>query len=217
MTSSIREMNFRWQSDNSGAWNTNTKPLPFMTLNQGQSPSFNNTIPFGSAPSPAQYEQYNNANNGNNGNNGNNNFQSSFLSNMFEQFKSFISSMMGNPAFGGASNMQALNFDNRQNFPEQGPLSSHPAGMDDKQLAKGLLNNWDAFEDKNKPGFITQNSIREMANKPMSGRAGDDLNVSLAREILSRPDLNRQLDQHSRADQQDGMIDKGNIELVIWR
>ena len=214
MTSSIREMNFRWQSDNSGAWNTNTKPLPFMTLNQGQSPSFNNTIPFGSAPSPAQYEQYNNANNGNNGNN---NFQSSFLSNMFEQFKSFISSMMGNPAFGGASNMQALNFDNRQNFPEQGPLSSHPAGMDDKQLAKGLLNNWDAFEDKNKPGFITQNSIREMANKPMSGRAGDDLNVMLAREILSRPDLNRQLDQHSRTGKQDGWIDKRNIEIVIER
>ena len=208
MTSSIREINFRWQSDNSGAWNTNTKPRPFMSLNQGQPPSFNNTIPFGSAPSPAQYEQYNN---------GNNNSQNSFLSNMIEQFKSFIGSMMGNPALGGASSMPAVNFDNRQNFPEQGPLSSQPAGMDDKQLAKGLLNNWDAFEDKNKPGFITQNSIREMANKPMSGRAGDDLNVSLAREILNRPDLNRQLDQHSRADQQDGMIDKGNIELVIWR
>lgn len=211
MTSSIHGINSSWHSGNSGAWNTNTKPLPFMTLNQGQPLSFNNTIPFGGASSPAQYGQYNN------GNNGNNNFQSSFLSNMFEQFKSFIGSMMGNPAFGGASNMQALNFDNGQNFPEQGPLSSQPAGMDDKQLAKGLLNNWDAFEDKNKPGFITQNSIREMANKPMSGRAGDDLNVSLAREILSRPDLNRQLDQHSRTGKQDGWIDKRNIDRVIER
>lgn len=132
-------------------------------------------------------------------------------SDLMGKIMDYIKSMMG--MGGGNGGVHGGN-----NFPQQSfgsPGSGRPAGMTNKEIAKNLQNNFDYFEDPKKPGLISQERIRDIANRPLTGRFADDRNIQLAREILKRPDLNKLLDQHSKTGQLDGLIDRRNIEIAI--
>ena len=88
------------------------------------------------------------------------------------------------------------------------------SGKTDKEVAQTLRNNFDAFEDPNNPGTISQKMLRNMANNQLTGNYADDQNIMLAREILNRPDLNKLLDQDSETGKQDGLIHKENTEIA---
>ncbi|KMN13371.1 hypothetical protein TU86_13330 [Pseudomonas weihenstephanensis] len=81
-------------------------------------------------------------------------------------------------------------------------------------MAQALRNNFDAFEDPNNPGTISQKMLRNMANNQLTGNYADDQNIMLAREILNRPDLNKLLDQDSETGKQDGLIHRENAEIA---
>lgn len=136
---------------------------------------------------------------------------SPFGNKFMEQIMNYIKSMMGNG--GGNGGVHGGN-----GFPQQPhgmSGSGQLAGMKNKEIAKNLKNNFDFFEDPKKPGYITQERIRDIANSPFTGRFADDRNIQLAQEILKRPDLNRLLDQHSMTGQSDGFIDRKNVDIAI--
>ena len=88
------------------------------------------------------------------------------------------------------------------------------SGKTDREIAQALRNNFDAFEDPNNPGTISQKMLRNMANNQLTGNYADDQNIMLAREILNRPDLNKLLDQDSETGKQDGLIHRENAEIA---
>ncbi len=77
-----------------------------------------------------------------------------------------------------------------QNAPLPPPVNIYANATDDDTKAV-LENNRDVFEDSN--GNITQVKIREIANRPFTGKTADDQMTLLALEILRRPALNRTL------------------------
>ncbi|AQT93859.1 hypothetical protein [Pseudomonas azotoformans] len=83
-------------------------------------------------------------------------------------------------------------------------------------LATELGNNFDYFK-PNEHSKITQNSLREVAGRPLTGNPVDDRMTLLGREILSRPDLNRKLDSDHDVDKSDGLIGRDTIERLSSR
>lgn len=100
-----------------------------------------------------------------------------------------------------------------QSFAQGG---NHAASMNNEQLSQSLLNNFDAFEDRSKPGDISQKSLRDIANSPLTGRSADDQNILLAREVLKRPELNKLLDQDSVTGKQDGLINRESTQIAAY-
>ncbi|WP_312496466.1 hypothetical protein [Pseudomonas cremoris] len=82
-------------------------------------------------------------------------------------------------------------------------------------LAKMLLNNFDAFKDPKQPWFINTQAISDMANKPLTDDASQDQNIRLARELMKRPELVNAIDRHSSTGALDGLIDRKKIEMTI--
>ncbi|QJI28387.1 hypothetical protein HKK55_06560 [Pseudomonas sp. ADAK18] len=77
-----------------------------------------------------------------------------------------------------------------QNAPLPPPVNIYANATDDDTKAV-IENNRDVFQDSN--GNITQAKIREVANRPFTGKTADDNLTMLANEILRRPAMNRSL------------------------
>ncbi len=82
-------------------------------------------------------------------------------------------------------------------------------------LARQLLNNFDAFKDPKTPWFVTTQSLSDMANKPLTGNPAQDQNIRLARELLRRPEVVNALDRHSSTGALDGLIDRQKIQMTL--
>ena len=91
----------------------------------------------------------------------------------------------------------------------------HYSKMNREELAQLLLNNFDAFKDPSKPGYISTESLHAMANKSCSSDPLMNQNIRLAQELLRRPELTDALDRHSSTGALDGLIDRQNLSLVI--
>jgi hypothetical protein len=102
------------------------------------------------------------------------------------------------------------------------PFPTPPGGVDtqyslksNEQLAQQLLDNFRAFRDPKNPGYISADSIHEMANKKCSSDPVMNENIRLAKEMLRRPELMNAIDRHSSTGALDGLIDRENLRLVI--
>ncbi|WP_135309544.1 hypothetical protein [Pseudomonas nabeulensis] len=82
-------------------------------------------------------------------------------------------------------------------------------------LAKMLLDNFDAFKDPKQPWFVTTQTISDMAGKALTGDAAQDRNILLARELMRRPDLVNAMDRHSTTGALDGLIDRRKIQMTL--
>jgi hypothetical protein len=82
-------------------------------------------------------------------------------------------------------------------------------------LARQLLNNFDAFKDPKTPWFVTTQGLSDMANKPLTGNPAQDQNIRLARELLRRPEVVHALDRHSSTGALDGLIDRQKIQMTL--
>lgn len=136
----------------------------------------------------------------------------SVLAGFLETFKNIFSRLLPENASKHSQSCPSPSTPARPHCTNSG--SSHPSKMSDQQIAQSILNNFDAFEDPAKPGFITQKGLRELANQPLTGRFSDDQNILLAREVLKRPELNKLMDQDSVTGKQDGLIDRKNLEIA---
>ncbi|MBN2993592.1 hypothetical protein JWR97_22630 [Pseudomonas cedrina subsp. fulgida] len=83
----------------------------------------------------------------------------------------------------------------------------------DSELAMELGNNFDYFK-PNANGKISQASLREIAGRPLTGNPVDDRMTLLAKEIISRPTLNRKLDSDHSRDKPDSIIGRDTTERV---
>ena len=83
------------------------------------------------------------------------------------------------------------------------------------ELARMLLNNFDAFKDPARPWFINSQAISDMASKPLTGNAAQDQNIRLAKELMKRPELVNAIDRHSTTGALDGLIDRKKIEMTL--
>lgn len=102
--------------------------------------------------------------------------------------------------------------------PQGAELTQHFKHTTDADLAMELGNNFDYFKPNTDGGpTITQASLREVAGRPLTGNPVDDRMTVLAREILSRPKLNRELDSDHDSDKPDGIIGRGTTDRVSNR
>lgn len=88
------------------------------------------------------------------------------------------------------------------------------SGQSNDDLAKMLLNNFDAFRDP-KQSWITTQAISDMASKPLTGDVDQDRNIRLARELMKRPELVNAIDRHSTTGALDGIIDRLKIQMTL--
>lgn len=97
--------------------------------------------------------------------------------------------------------------------PQNAEVAYALKGSSDSDLASELGNNFDYFKpDAN--GKVHQETLREVAGRPLTGNASDDRMTLLAREILSRPGLNSKLDSDHDADKADGIVGRDTTERV---
>lgn len=96
-----------------------------------------------------------------------------------------------------------------QNAPLPPPVNIYANATDDDTKAV-VENNRDMFEDSN--GNITQAKLREVANRPFTGKMADDNLTILANEILRRPTLNRALVSGNKDQDSQSGVGKQNHE-----
>ena len=84
-----------------------------------------------------------------------------------------------------------------------------------EQLAKQLSDNFNAFRDRNNPGYISVDSIHAMAKKGWSPDPVTNANIRLANELLRRPELMSALDRNTSTGALDGLINRQNVNAVI--
>ncbi len=84
-----------------------------------------------------------------------------------------------------------------------------------EQLAQQLLDNFDAFKDRGNAGYVSVNSIREMAKKGWSHDPVMNQNIRLAKELLRRPELVDAIDRHRSTGALDGLINRQKLGMVI--
>ena len=92
----------------------------------------------------------------------------------------------------------------------------HYSLKNNEQLAVQLRDNFNAFRDPRNPGYISTDSIRAMANKGWSPFPSVNENIRLAKELLRRPELMSALDRHTSTGALDGLIDRNNVNAVIY-
>lgn len=84
-----------------------------------------------------------------------------------------------------------------------------------EQLAQQLSDNFNAFRDRNNPGYISVDSIHAMAKKGWSPDPVTNANIRLANELLRRPELMSALDRNTSTGALDGLINRQNVNAVI--
>ena len=84
-----------------------------------------------------------------------------------------------------------------------------------QQLAQGLLTNYGAFKGGQYSRKVTLESLKQMADRPLTGNPQTDANIRLAKELLRRPDLIRALDRNMSTGASDGRLSKDDILSVI--
>lgn len=83
------------------------------------------------------------------------------------------------------------------------------------ELAQKLLNNFSGFSSKENSSYITQQDLKDRAERSLTGYAHKDSNTRLAREILKRPDLLLALDRNGSTGGLDQKLTRQNIRDVI--
>ena len=84
-----------------------------------------------------------------------------------------------------------------------------------EELAQQLLDNFNAFRDPKKPGYVSVDSILAMAKRGWSPNPAMNENIRLANELLRRPELMAAMDRHSSTGALDGLIDRQKLNMVI--
>ena len=84
-----------------------------------------------------------------------------------------------------------------------------------EELAQQLLDNFNAFRDPKKPGYVSVDSILAMAKRGWSPNPVMNENIRLANELLRRPELMAAMDRHSSTGALDGLIDRQKLNMVI--
>ncbi|WP_172979531.1 type III secretion effector protein [Pseudomonas kitaguniensis] len=89
------------------------------------------------------------------------------------------------------------------------------ATKNNEELAKQLLQNFNAFRDPKNPRYVSVDSIHAMASKRPSGDAVMNQNIRLAKELLRRPDLVDAIDRDPTTGALDGLIDKQKLSIIL--
>lgn len=84
-----------------------------------------------------------------------------------------------------------------------------------QQLAQALLSNYGAFKGGQYSRKVTLESVKQMANRPLTGNPRMDANIRLAKELMRRPDLLRALDRNMSTGASDGRLSKDDILSLI--
>ncbi|WP_321851405.1 hypothetical protein [Pseudomonas paraveronii] len=84
-----------------------------------------------------------------------------------------------------------------------------------QQLAQALLSNYGAFKGGQYSRKVTLESVKQMANRPLTGNPQMDANIRLAKELMRRPDLLRALDRNMSTGASDGRLSKDDILSLI--
>jgi hypothetical protein len=84
-----------------------------------------------------------------------------------------------------------------------------------QQLAQALLTNYGAFKGGQYSRKVTLESLKQMADRPLTGNPQMDANIRLAKELMRRPDLLRALDRNMSTGASDGRLSKDDILSVI--
>ncbi|WP_339528268.1 hypothetical protein [Pseudomonas mucidolens] len=95
------------------------------------------------------------------------------------------------------------------------PPRNEFSGQSDASLAQALQNSFGSFEDPRKPGYISEKSLKAVADRAYpSGDFSKDRDTLLAREYLMRPALLGLSDKHASTGQYDGLIDRKNLQIA---
>ncbi|CRM74931.1 hypothetical protein [Pseudomonas sp. 52 E 6] len=99
---------------------------------------------------------------------------------------------------------------------EQPKATSDNAGWraPNSVVARDFARNFDYFQSADS-GFVTQKSLQNAANRPLTGNPFHDQMTFLAREILQRPELNAMLDGINHGGSSDGLISKGDVDRTV--
>lgn len=97
--------------------------------------------------------------------------------------------------------------------PQNDEVAHQFKNSSDSELVMALGNNFDYFE-PNANGKISQASLREIADRRLTGKPADDRITLLANEIINRPTLNRKLDSDHSSDTPDSIIGRDTIDRV---
>lgn len=81
-------------------------------------------------------------------------------------------------------------------------------------VAEDFAKNFDYFQSADS-GFVTQQSLQDAANRPLTGNPFHDQMTFLAREILQRPELNAMLDGINHGGSSDGLISKSDVGQTV--
>lgn len=98
-------------------------------------------------------------------------------------------------------------------FPQQ--PDPHYSKRSHEQLAQQLLDKFQVFTDPRNPGYVTKQSLSNMAARPLTGNPDRDQDTRLAREILKRPELMGALDRDGRTGVLDGRFSRQNINDAV--
>lgn len=86
----------------------------------------------------------------------------------------------------------------------------------DASLAQALQNSFGTFEDPKRRGYISEKSLKAIADRPYpSGNFSQDRDTLLAQEYLMRPNLLGLSDKHSETGKYDGLIDRKNLQIAV--
>lgn len=94
------------------------------------------------------------------------------------------------------------------------PDPQHPVAMYD-QMARKLLNNFDVYRDPKQPGYITPQSLKNKAERPLTGNPIRDRVTKDARKILEHPPLMKALDRDGRTGALDERFSRQNIQDLL--
>lgn len=99
---------------------------------------------------------------------------------------------------------------------EQPRAPSANAGwrVPNSEVARDFAKNFDYFQSADS-GFVTQQTLQQVAHRPLTGNPFNDRMTFLAREILQRPELNTMLDSIGHAGSTDGLISMGDVERTF--
>lgn len=83
------------------------------------------------------------------------------------------------------------------------------------ELARELLDNFDAFRDSSCRTYITKQDIERVAGQRPTGIEATDKNIRLARALLQRPELIQAIDRHSTTGALNDKIYRREIEMTL--
>ena len=83
------------------------------------------------------------------------------------------------------------------------------------RVAQALLSNYGAFREGHFSRQVTLESLKKMAERPLTGNPQMDANIRLAKELLRRPELVRALDRNMSTGASDGRLSRDDIMSVI--